>query len=228
MEKLTAPQFARLTELLVKGSNLTAEETAEKASLEALIVAEDNDPPAEDEQEDSGETTLPADDAGGEGEGEAAAALVEDDIDPAAFEKLGMKAKFSLLFSSRAGLLAKLTDSRAALATAQAAVSNLTARATAAEASLATAQTSLTEATARVTTLEGEARDLNAAVTDELAGLGVPRKDLVAGLPDGETNSPVEAAYEDFRAANTPEEKAAAHQRLKAAEAAAKAKAKTA
>ena len=228
MEKLTADQFARLTELLVKGSKLTAEEKTEKSAFEAIIVAEDETPPADGEEDGAGDTAPPADDDAGEGESEGDPATVEDDIDPTAFEKLGMKAKFSLLFSSRAGLLSKLTDSRSALATAQAAVTTLTARATTAETALATAQTSLTEATTRVTTLEAEQKDLNAAVSDELAGLGVPRKDLVAGLADGETSSPVESAYEAFRTAETPEAKAAAHVKLKAAQAAAKAKAKAA
>lgn len=228
MEKLTADQFARLTELLVKGSKLTAEEKTEKSAFEAIIVAEDETPPADGEEDGAGDTAPPADDDAGEGESEGDPATVEDDIDPTAFEKLGMKAKFSLLFSSRAGLLSKLTDSRSALATAQAAVTTLTARATTAETALATAQTSLTTATTRITTLEAEQKDLNAAVSDELAGLGVPRKDLVAGLADGETSSPVESAYEAFRTAETPEAKAAAHVKLKAAQAAAKAKAKAA
>ena len=228
MEKLTADQFARLTELLVKGSKLTAEEKTEKSAFEAIIVAEDETPPADGEEDGAGDTAPPADDDAGEGESEGDPATVEDDIDPTAFEKLGMKAKFSLLFSSRAGLLSKLTDSRSALATAQAAVTTLTARATTAETALATAQTSLTEATTRVTTLEAEQKDLNAAVSDELAGLGVPRKDLVAGLADGETSSPVESACEAFRTAETPQAKAAAHVKLKAAQAAAKAKAKAA
>lgn len=228
MEKMTAPQFARLTELLVKGSDLTADEATEKASLEAIIVAEDETPPAGDDQGESGETAPPAGGEAGDEENDDDAALVEEDIDPAAFDKLGMKAKFSLLFSSRAGLQAKLTDARSALATARASIATLTARAATAETALATAQASLTEATARVTTLEAEQKDLNAAVTDELAGLGVPRQDLVAGIAEGETSSPVESAYEAFRAAETPEAKSAAHAKLKAAQAAAKAKSKAA
>lgn len=193
MEKLTAVQFARLTELLVKGNAVTADESAEKAALEAVIVAEDAAPQVISAPEDDDDTDPPADEAEGEvvePDGETA---IVDDIDPAAFEKLGMKAKFSLLFSSRAGLLAKLNESRAAEVAHTAQITELTARASAAEAAYTTAQAALTEAVARVGTLEAEQKDLNAAVTDELAGLGVARQDLVAGIADGSGDDEVPA-----------------------------------
>ena len=232
MEKLSATEFARLTALLTKGSALTPEEQTEKAALESKILAErasDQDPPAPAPSDTGESEDDPADDAGEEtppADGEP----VEGDVDPAsaAFTGLTVGQKFRALLTSRAGLMKTLGQTRTALVTAQAQIVTLIARAAAAETALATAQTSLTEATARVTTLEAEKKDLNAAVTDELAGLGVPRQDLVAGLADGETSSPVESAYEAFRTAETPEAKAAAHVKLKAAQAAAKAKAKAA
>ena len=80
MEKLTADQFARLTELLVKGSKLTAEEKTEKSAFEAIIVAEDETPPADGEEEGAGATAPPADDDAGEGDPIADDAASDTDL----------------------------------------------------------------------------------------------------------------------------------------------------
>lgn len=220
--KLPAEQFARLTELLGKGQNLTAEETTEKAGLESLIVAQDDetppaDPPASDpepapapvEDEEETEETEDETDPGEEEEGA---------LDPQAFEKLTMGAKFKALLTSRAALVTALSAAKAKLTTLATQLTAATARATAAEASLAQARTDLAASQARVATLEAEAKALHSAVTDELAGLGVDRNEAPAADAEGK-GGPVEAAYEDFRSARTPEEKAAAHRRLKAAQA---------
>jgi cell division protein FtsB len=169
-------------------------------------VEEEETPPTEEEE-------TPADPA--------------EDLDPAALAKLSIGGKLTALVASRAGLIAKLTAASAQLKTIGKDLAAMTSRATAAESALADAQATLATSQARVTALETEAKDLHSAVTDELAGLGVDRKELVAADADGKGGA-VEAAYEDFRSAKSPEDKAAAHRRLKDAQAKAKASKPTA
>lgn len=117
--------------------------------------------------------------------------------------------------TSRAALQQQLAVANAQLDSLNGSLSEATQRAEAAESALAAAQVDLSQARARVAELEADAKDLHSAMVDELAGLGVDRNDLVAGDAQGK-GGPIEAAYEDFRSAPTPEAKAAAHRRLKA------------
>lgn len=212
--KISAEEFARLTELLGKGSALTDEEKTEKAAIEGRIVAtEEETDPADDSDADD---TSDKSDATDEPETPPG-----DDIDAKAFERLSIGAKIKALITSRAGLIAKLGAATAQIKTLGTQLSAAVTRAETAEAALAETQTKLAEATGKIATLEAAAKDLNAAVTDELAGLGVDRKELVAGDAEGKGGA-VEAAYDEFRNAKTPEAKAAAHKRLKEAQAKAK------
>lgn len=172
--KISAEQFARLTELLQKGDNLTAEEQTEKASLEALIVAAEEQTTEEGEKESEEEETAAP---------ETPAADPVDD--KASFEKLSMGAKFKALIASRAGLSAKLSAAAAKIKTLGAELAAMTDRATQAETALAEAKEKLTTSQARVTQLEAEAKDLHTAVTDELSGIGIDAKDAPGVVPTG-------------------------------------------
>lgn len=223
--KISATEFARLTELLAKGSALTDEEKTEKASIESKIVAAEEDPAPDPEPEpDPDPTPEPDPDPAPDPEPEPGADP-EKGADPVddekAFARLSIGDKFRALTASRVGLLTKLSAAAAQIKTLGADLTAMTARATAAETALAEAQASLATLQARVATLEADAKDLNTAVTDELAGTGVDRKELVATDPQGKGGA-VEAAYDDFRAAKTPEEKSAANKRIKALQAKAK------
>jgi len=237
--KISATQFARLTELLAKGSALTDEEKTEKASIESQIVAEEDGetggegegetggegetPPAGDESDESDQS----DDSDLSDESDQSDETEKKPADPVddekAFARLSIGDKFRALTASRVGLLNKLSAAAAQMKTLGAELVTMTQRATAAETALAEAQASLATSQARVATLEADAKDLNTAVTDELAGTGVDRKELVATDPQGKGGA-VEAAYDDFRSAKTPEDKAAAHKRLKALQAKSKEK----
>jgi hypothetical protein len=178
MKKLSATQFARLTELLQKGNALTPDEQAEKASLEQIIVGEDTgdqgtgdsapaaDPePSDtpDEPEDTTESTGDSDDT----------TTPDADLEEQAFGRLSIGAKIRALLTSRAALNTKLAAATGQVATLGAQVADLTRRALDAEAALGEMTTRATAAESRVATLETESRDLHQAVTDELAGLGV-------------------------------------------------------
>lgn len=225
--KISATEFARLTELLAKGSALTDEEKTEKASIESKIVAAEEDPAPDPEPEPDPDPTpdpTPEPDPDPEPEPDADPEKTADPVDDEkAFARLSIGDKFRALTASRVGLLTKLSAAAAQIKTLGAELVTMTQRATAAETALAEAQASLATSQARVATLEADAKDLNTAVTDELAGTGVDRKELVATDPQGKGGA-VEAAYDDFRSAKTPEDKAAAHKRLKALQAKSKEK----
>jgi hypothetical protein len=221
--KISATSFARLTELLTKGNALTEDERTEKAAIEAQIVAAeeegetapDGDP--SDKPDPADETTPPADDP--------APAPESDDADLHAqgFEKLTIGAKIKALVAVKAWLQAKLTAATGQLAALGSQLAAATARATAAETALAEAQASLTTSQARVTQLEAEAKDLHAAVTDELAGLGVKAADLVPVEATGQEGTPgSEAELEErLKECQTHAEKVALIKSFKAAQAAA-------
>jgi hypothetical protein len=196
--KISATAFARLTELINKGNALTEDERTEKAAIEAQIVAADEE--GETGGEGEGEKEKEEEETGGEGGGETqpepaadpAPAPESDDADLQAqgFEKLTIGAKIKALVAVKAGLQAKLSAATGQLAALGSQLTAANARATAAESALAEATANLAASQARVAALEAESKDLHAAVTDELAGLGVKAGDLVPVEASGQEGTP--------------------------------------
>lgn len=190
--KISAAEFARLTELLAKGDALSAEEQTEKATIESRIVAEDGEGPGGGDPAPEPEPA-PAADPEPEPEPEAPAAdkpSADPVDDEKAFASLSLGNKFKALIASRAGLLAKLNAATGQVSALGTQLAAATQRATDAEAALATARADLATAQSRVTALEAETKDLHVAVTDELSSIGVTADKLPGVEATGSEGTP--------------------------------------
>lgn len=197
--KISATEFARLTELLAKGDALSADEQAEKAAIESRIVAEEGDPaPAADPAPEGEPQSDPSDESDPADDQEDPAETPDADLAAPGFAKLSIGQKFKVLMASRISLAAQLATAKGQVETLGADLAGMTQRATAAEAALATAQADLATARERVTALEAEASDLHAAVTDELSGIGVSADKLPGVETSGSDGTPgTEAELEE-------------------------------